>query len=280
MKPKPKVTLLTAPGKVELWTRGERFAVYLPDAPVPGFESLTIMGCRVLTQTAANGLALYLRHGNINGIAFGTENANGHIVSEEFMARRGSQSVGFQHRLRYVAPDNTLIMTETRTVRVVPSPSEGSILDVTLELQASPDAPVIFEPSADSFLTLHAAQEFTLANNGQMRNSLGDYGAEALHGRAARWAGVVGVVQNETVGMVWLDHSGNLWYPSLWVACGDGTLSPSGVAWRRYELPANQILPLRYRLQTHVGYVDQGWADARLLEFLRDTQEFSAIDLR
>lgn len=272
MKPAPKVTLLTAPGKVELWTRGERFAVYLPDTSVPGFASLTVMGSRLLTQTAANGLALYLRHGNVNGVAFGTENADGKVTSEEFMARRGSQSVGFQHRLRYLAPNNTLLFTETRTVRVVPSASEGSILDMTLELQANPEFPVIFEPSPDSFLTLHAAQEFTPANNGQMRNSLADYGAEALHGRAARWAGVVGVVENETVGTVLLDHPGNLWYPSLWVAREDGTLSPSGLAWRRYELPASQILTLRYRLQTHVGYVDQGWADARLLDFIRDAQ--------
>ena len=271
MKLKPSVTLLTAPGKVELWTRGERFAVYLPDAPVPGFESLTIMGSRLLTQMQNNTPALWVRHGSVNGIAFGTENAAGQIVSEEFTARRGKMSIGFQHRLHWLAPDSTTLLTETRTVRALPAPSDGSILDITVELQANSEFPVVFEPSVESFLTLKAAQAF-VNGSGQARNSLGDYGAQELHGRAARWIGMIGVVQGETVGMVWLDHPGNLWYPSLWVADADGTLSPSGLAWRRYELPANHTLTLRYRLQTHVGYVDHSWADARLLDFISDSQ--------
>jgi hypothetical protein len=271
MKLKPAVTLLTAPGKVELWTRGERFAVYLPDAPTPGFQSLWVMGSRSLTQTAENGLALWLRHGSVNGVAFGTEDADGRFVTEDFTARRGSLTIGFQHILRWEALDGKPLLTETRTVRALPAPSEGSILDIQLELTANRDSDLLFEPSLDSFLTLQLAPALTSQGSGQMRNSLGDYGAEHIHGRSARWAGAVGVVERETVGLVFLEHSGNLWFPAPWIATNSGSVSPSGFGWRTHKLPAGHTLTLRYRLQTHVGYVDQGWGDARLLDFIRDT---------
>lgn len=272
MKLKPPVTLITAPGKVELWTRGERFAVYLPAASVPGFESLWVMGSRAVTPSAPNGLALWVRHGSVNGTAFGTPNADGRMVTEDFAARRGNLTIGFQHVLRWESAGGTPVLTETRTVRALPAPSEGSILDVRLDLTANRERSVLFAPSLESLLTLQLAPALTPQSSGQLRNSLGDYGAGEIQGRSARWAGAIGVVERETVGVVMMEHPGNLWFPSPWIADETGVLSPSGFGWRTHELPAGQTLTLRYRLQTHVGYVDQGWGDARLLDFIRETQ--------
>lgn len=280
------VTLLTAKNRVEFLVRGERFATYRYDeGRTPGFTALYASAERAVTQPAANDLALWLAHGNVNGIAFGTESpeqtenledsVNGTIVSLEMLTRRSAYSVGFQHECGWLAPNGKQILTDTRTVRVTPGPSEGAILDIQIALQAHIETPVLFGRSDSAFLSIRAASALTSADSfamgaGQLRNSLGAYGAEEVHGRMAKWCACVGVVRNETVGFAFLEHPGNPFFPSPWVARPDGVLSPSPFAWRSFKLAAGENLTLRYRLLVHVGYVNQGWADARLTDFARE----------
>jgi hypothetical protein len=100
-----------------------------------------------------------------------------------------------------------------------------------------------------------------------MRNSEGDYGVEAIHTRSASWCASMGVVQGETVGIAVLDHPHNPWYPSTWVASEEGLLSPGPSPWRTTPLEPGRSLSLRYRLIVHRGYVEAGWAQARLQEW-------------
>jgi hypothetical protein len=122
----------------------------------------------------------------------------------------------------------------------------------------------------DSFLRAQVVSSLLPPGGGQIRNSLGDYGIEALNGRSASWVGAVGVVQGETVGFAWLDHPENPEHPTLWQISSDGWLSPTLFPWRSLELAPRAHLRFRYRLLLHRGYVEQFWADARLAEFARD----------
>jgi hypothetical protein len=286
------VTLLTAKNRVEFFARGERFATYrYEEGLTPGFIALYAPAERLITRTAENGLALWLGHDNVNGLTFGTEgseptgsldrvensanSANGAIVSLEMLTRRSAYSVGFQHKCDWLAPDGKRILTDMRTVRVTPGPSGGAVLDIQIVLQAPVDTPVVFGHSESAFLSVRAASALTSVDAlamgaGQLRNSLGAYGTENVHSRMAKWCACVGVVRSETVGFAFLEHPGNLFSPSPWVARPDGVLSPSPFAWRSYRLEAGERLTLRYRLLVHVGYVNQGWADARLADFVRE----------
>ena len=275
------VALQTGPGRIDLLVRGEGVTTYLygDERPVPGFTVLNASGSRAVTQAdRPEGVSLWLAHGNIDGVAFRTgseastsESAEtGHIVTAEMTARRGSQTVGFRQTCAWRAADGRSLLTDTRTVRAFPGAGESRVLDLSFWFIPPEGKSVTFGRTDESLLMVRAASTLRPAGGGQVRNSEGDYGAESLHGRAAAWCACVGVVQAETVGFTLLDHPANLGHPQPWIARDDGTLSPSPFAWRTLELPPGQSLFLRYRLIVHRGYVDQGWADARLAEFAHE----------
>lgn len=290
------VSLLTTADRVEFFVRGEPFATYCyREGDTSGFTALYAQGERAVTQTAANGCALWLMHGNVNGVAYGVPPTEGNgkkeegkeasissfppvgqIVTEEMMARRGSLSVGFQHECVWLNEAGDRVLADRRTVRVLPGPSEGTLLDIEVRLQAPEKAAVTFGATEDSLLCIRAASalysDAPLTMGGQVRNSLGEYGAEAVHGRQARWCACVGVVRGETVGFAFMEHPGNDGFPSPWVARPDGVLSPTPFGWRSQTLQAGRSLTLRYRLLVHVGYVNQGWADARQSDFAGERQ--------
>ena len=270
-----RVALQTGQGRLDFLVRGERFTSYQYDneEAIPGFSVLIAPGRRMVTQEAApGGFSLCLVHGNVEGMAFGTggKSAPGRIVSLEMTARRGSQTVGFQQKCAWIAPDGRRLLTEARTARVHPGPGESRILDLSFRLTAPFEQSVTFGRTEEAFLRVGVASSLFPSGGGQVRNSHADYGAKDIHGCSAAWVACVGVVQAETVGFAFLDHPDNPWHPPPWVAREDGTLSPSPFAWREMELAAGRAIFLRYRLIVHRGYVDQGWADARMAEYARE----------
>jgi hypothetical protein len=266
-------TLLTGPNRLDFNVQGERLAAYgYEEGRLPGFRALYAPGKRAISP---EGQALWLAHGNVNGVAF-REDARrgsgllpaGRIVSTEMLARRGRFSAGFRQTCAWLAPEGQTLLTDTRTVRVAPGPGDARTLDLSLRLAAPEDAPVTLGRTATgALLCLRIVSALMPSGGGQLRNSAGDYGPAAMQGRSAAWCAGVGVVQGLTVGFALLDHPHNPWYPSPWSVQDEDTLSPSPFAWRAVEIPPGGALRLRYRLLVHSGYVDAGWADARLAEF-------------
>jgi hypothetical protein len=268
------VALQTVEERIDLLVRGERFATYRhANNDLLGFSALYAPGERRVTHPAETGPALWLAHGNVNGVAFGvptSDGPSGKIVLREIVARRGSQTVGFQRECDWRGPDDALLLTEVSTVRALPGPGMGGILDLDIRLRAPDDRHITFGRTEHSLLMLRVASALCAEGIGQMRNSRGDYGPDAIHGREAAWCACVGVVQGATVGIAFLAHPSNPYSPSPWNCRRDGTLSPSPFAWREEQLPPGRTLRLRYRLHVYQGYVETGWADARLAEFARE----------
>ena len=291
--------LQTAQDTLTFRVRGERFAVYHAAPEISGFAALFAPGLRAITRAMrSDGLALWLGHGDVNGIAFSTEppqnaaeteteesrlpddlkafrqqfeNEIGRIVTRETLARRGSQSIGFRQSCGWLAPDGRELLTDVRTVRIMPGPSAGRILDFTLELHAPADAAVRFGPSQESLLQMQVASAFLPDGGGQIRSSTGDYGTIELHGRRAAWLAGVGVIAGQTVGFAWLDHPENRDHPPPWIVRETGILAPSPFGWQTVELAPGEIFSARYRLLVHEGYVEQGWADARMRDWMRES---------
>jgi hypothetical protein len=269
--------LQTADNRIDFIVREERFTSYLYGRKVPGFSCLYSQGLRAVTQTdPESGVSLWVAHGNVNGIAFGSVNGEGsekpagRIATRELTARKGSQSLGFRQHCDWIGPDGVLHMTDTRLVRVLPGPSEGAILELTLTLTAPEQRPVLLGQTEDALLLLRLAAPLLPANGGHVRHSAGEEGLEDLHGRSAAWCACMGVAQGETVGIAFLEYPRNPWFPSPWLARADGLISPSPFLWRSVEIEPGRSLSLRYRLMVHSGYVEAGWAQERLQEWERE----------
>lgn len=275
MRDTPDVALHSSPDHLDFLVRGERIARYLPHAPVPGFAGIYIAGGRMLTAAAAGSeVSVWLSHGSVNGLGFGLVDGDdrepsGRIVSRELLARRGSHSVGFQQECAWIGPDGREWLRDLRTVRALPGPCSGSMLDFIVTFTA-PEKRVVLDRSEAPFLRIQTASPMFPAGGGQFRNSIGGYDLKAVHGMSAAWCGCIGVVQGETAGLVCLDHPQNPFSPTPWLAQEDRVFSPSPFLRHRIELAPHTEVTFRYRLMTHRGYVDEGWATDRWKEFSRE----------
>ena len=271
MSMKPHLT--TAPGRIDIHLRGERFATY-ETGGAPGFTAIHANGLRAVTQLDASvGRCLWMMHGSVNGAAFGTgtqsDRPSGHVVTSDLSARRGSQSVGFRHECSWIAPDGVCLLHESRTVRVTEGPSSGGILDIGITL-TSVGRSIELGQSDDALLCTRVASSLLPSGGGQLRNSRDDFGSTDVHGRQASWCACNGVVNGETVGLAILDHPNNPWHPPPWVVSENGLISPSPYAWRKESLSPGSVLALRCRIVVHSGYVEAGWIQARMTEWLRE----------
>jgi len=267
--------LTTAPGQLDIHVRGARFASYDTDGGTPGFSALFAAGLRPVTiPDAATGLGVWIAHGSVNGIAFGTgaseSNLAGQIQTTGLLARRGSQSVGFRHDCDWVAPNGDRLLTESRTIRVANGPSDGAFLDIEIVLATASTELVTLGRSRYGLLALRIAAPLMPDSGGQLRNSNDDFGPAEINGRQAAWCACNGVVEGETVGLAILDHPDNPWHPSPWVCTEEGLLSPSPFPWRSHELRAEAPLRLQYRIVVHSSYVEAGWVHARLADWNRE----------
>jgi len=261
--------LETRPDCVELFVREERAASYLHDASIPGLLPLYATERRAVTQPYfENGVSVWIGHSDLGGFTFGESSGArpGSYRTQDVIARRGSQSVGVQHTCGCFTPEGRCLLTEVRTLRIQPGPASGTILDFRLELKAPETQAVTLARSDQGLLRIQLASAFGAAT-GTIRNSAGDYGRD-LDRRSAAWCGCVGVVQAETVGLVILDHPSNPAHPPAWNLDEAGTLEINPHYWQDTKIAPGASVEFRYRLLIHSGYVEQGWADLRMREFV------------
>ena len=264
--------LTTAPGRIEIYVHGERFASYETDKSIPGFTALYATGLRAISQPAPpTGHGLWIGHGRVNDIAFdGGAGSGGCIKTTDLLVRRGPLTVGFQHECGWIAPGGRVLLNEVRTIRVANGPSAGALLDITLELMSPPGAAVVFGQDETGLLQARIAGPLLPSGGGQMRNSSDEFGPDGIDGRQAAWCACNGVVLGETVGLALLDHPGNPWHPPRWVCRADGVLSPSPFLAGDFQIDPGRALELRYRVVVHSGYVEAGWIRERLADWLRE----------
>ena len=267
------VSLTTSQNQVDFFCRRERCATYVIGDRFSGFSSFFAGEGRSLTSATNKGdVAFWVEHGNVNGFNFSKDEDStkgaGVILSEEFTLRRGSLSCGFQQKLVWITPSGSPLIHETRTVKLTPAPCQGYAIDISLDFQSLEKQAVFFGKNENSFLRLSLASSLRLAGGGQLRNSLASYRPEEFEGQSARWFSAIGVVGGETVGLAFLDHPGNPWFPTPWNLSSEGVISPTPFAWRDHSLEPDETLALKFRLLVHRGYVDAGWATDRLNEWV------------
>ncbi|MCS6776833.1 MAG: DUF6807 family protein [Chloroherpetonaceae bacterium] len=253
---RPALSLQVLDRRIRFFVRGNLAAEYRYDVVPPEWTCLNAPERRTVL------VALRHARGFWNGALLTVREA-------ETLVRRGAYSLGFQQTFLWHSPEYGDLLTETCTARVAPGPCDGFLLDLTLMLHAQGRMPLTSVPDSPALLTAVLPSALLPDGGGQIRNGEGLYGIETLDGRASAWTGATGVIYGETVGVIWLDHPDNPCHPPVWRVDAHGQIAPCPFLERPLSLPPSATLRWRYRILVHRGYVEQGWAGARLQEFAR-----------
>lgn len=173
--------------------------------------------------------------------------------------------------LGYHLVGQPFVLTEKRIIFIsTPTEEEGYIIDWNSEFRAGKEDVHLEGGTAGGYagLSVRIAQpsrEWKIANSEGIEDVTVITGDTATntHGKRARWTdfSFVDEVTGQAAGIALIDHPENLRYPSEWhnVIAENipfGYFSPAPLWSEPYDLPAGQVLRLRYRLYVHPGRPD------------------------
>ena len=214
--------------------------------------------------------SLWYTHGSINGIDFWTDgDKNGSVVHDKFLKIESGKDVGIiQSQNKYIAPDGTVICTDTRTHKFYNIP-DARMMDFEVTFHAS-QGQVVLGDTKEGSMAIRLAPTIRVKGpvaQGHIINSEGDRDGDAW-GKRAAWCDYYGPVNGEIVGVAIFDHPQNPKHPTWWHVRDYGLFAanPFGVSDFEHKphgtgditIPAGESLTFRYRIYIHKGDNEQG----------------------
>ena len=218
---------------------------------------------------------LWFTHGDINGIDFWSEQEDpkvklGKTIAKGFEnARDGSVFGSFRTRTEWRAPDNKLMATDVRDVRVY-TIGDDRILDFEVTIKPEGE-PLVWGDTKEGMFGLRVPDALAPnpdksahldAPTGHIESASGLKDA-AVWGKPNAWVDYYGPIGGKTYGVAIFDNPQNLRHPETWHARDYGlfTVNPFGLhdfklgekGAGAYTQPADQTLTFRYRLLFHAG---------------------------
>lgn len=223
--------------------------------------------------------SLWFAHSEVNGHTFWAVRPDkgrnpGKTVHRKFSEIKSGEGEGsFVAENDYVAPDGTVVMSDTRTVRFF-APADAlapRLLDITIAFHAS-HGDVTFGDQKDAGMAIRVASDLQVAKrtgkgtetipaSGHLVNSEGDEG-EATWGKRARWVDAYGQVGGQPVGVAIMDHPSNPRHPSYWHSRTYGLVTANIFGKRHFEkledpkagemiIPKGETVTFRWRFAFH-----------------------------
>lgn len=226
--------------------------------------------------------SLWFAHSDVNGHTFWAVKATkerepGHTVHGAFTSiESGEGEGGFVSEDKYVAPDGSVVMTDTRTVRFIApeEPSGPRLIDITIAFHAT-NGPVTFLDEKDAGMAIRVASDLQVEKRAKEKSStlnkargklLNSEGVEDKEtwGKRARWLDAYGEVGGKPVGIAILDHPSNPRHPTYWHSRTYGLVTANIFGKHFFEslddpkagqldLPAGETLTFRWRFAFHQG---------------------------
>jgi len=230
--------------------------------------------------------SLWYTHGSVNGIDFWSD-GKGKIVHDKFVQVTSGPKVGvIVSQNNWVAPDGTLICTDTRTHRFYNTP-DGQIMDFEVALHAS-QGEVKMGDTKEGSMAIRLNPTMQLAptkamkargvttTGGHIINSEGVTDGETW-GKRAAWCDYHGPVNGEIVGVAIFDHPSNPRHPTWWHVRDYGLFAVNPFGIHDFEkkpagtgdlvIPAGQTMTFKYRFYFHKGDEKQGKVAERYAEY-------------
>ncbi len=230
--------------------------------------------------------SLWFEHGEMNGIDFWSEEPKaGRTVHEEFTEVKSGPDVGvIKSKNKYVGPEDKVICTDDRTIRIYNRPDER-LLDFEVAVHAS-NGEVVFGDTKEGMMALRLNETMRLTPNkfnkgkptGHIVNSEGVRDGDTW-GKRANWVDYHGPVNGKVLGVAIFDHPQNPRHPTWWhvrdyglfganpFGLHDFEKKPAGAG--NFTVPAGQSVTFRYRLYIHRGDEKEAKVAERYQEYAR-----------
>jgi hypothetical protein len=222
--------------------------------------------------------SLWFSHGLVNGVDFWAEAASfkgspehplGKIVHDRIVEAKSGADFGLlTTSQRWIAPDESVPLTSTQTLKVYERPGSERLFDFDITLTAGTQD-VVFGDTKEGAAGMRIAESMRLkgsrakAGAGRIINSEGQADG-AVWGKRANWVDMSGPIDGKIFGIAFMDHPANLRHPTRWHARDYGLFSanpfcehemdpsqPKGAG--DFTLKAGQSITFRYRILIHEG---------------------------
>jgi hypothetical protein len=239
--------------------------------------------------------SLWFAHGLVNGVDFWTEAVNrkeppktpfGRIEHVKILEAKGGADFGvLKSSQKWIAPDNSMPVTSTQTLKVYSRPDSERLFDFEITMTAG-DKDVVFGDSKEGTAAIRIAESMRLKGPkatpgaGKIINSEGDADG-TVWGKRAKWVDMSGPIDGKTLGIAFMDHPKNPRHPTRWHARDYGLFAanpfcekdmdknqPAGAG--DFTLKAGQSITFRYRLLIHEGDAAAAKVADRYQSFTQD----------
>jgi hypothetical protein len=274
-----------------------------PAYPRPFFFPLIGPSGAVLTRMGHPGApdhdhhrSIWFAHEKVLGINFWSDNTPARVRQKHWLAYQdGDDAAVMAVALGWYDGHDPKELLTQELIASVKAAGEGELL---VELQST------FTPIAASlelgqtnfgFLAVRVAKSISkFFGGGELRNSEGATGEQAIFGKQARWMDYSGPVRVQdsgfrvqrtkgsqdfgsadsaaakaavVEGITYFDHAANPGHPARWHVRDDGWMGASFNRTESYAISRDKPLVLRYLLHAHSRIVDRARADALAKEF-------------
>ena len=238
--------------------------------------------------------SMWFAHGEVNGVDFWGEDASykgtpkhpvGKIVLDKIVTAKGGADAGEVTTLqKWTAPDGSVPITSTQTLRVYARPESERLFDFETTLTAG-EKDVTFGDTKEGTFAIRIAESMRLKGpknapgEGHIVNSDGLHD-DKVWGTHAKWVDMSGPVDGKTYGIAIFDHPGNLRHPTRWHARGYGLFAanpfcevemdktqPKGAG--DYTLAAGQSVTFKYRVLIQQGEPDVAKLGERFADYTK-----------
>jgi sugar phosphate isomerase/epimerase len=207
--------------------------------------------------------SLWYTHGAVNGIDFWSD-GKGTIVHDKFLELSSGPQVGvIKSQNNWVAPDDKVVCTDTRTHRFYARP-EGTMMDFEVTIHAS-NGPVTMGDTKEGSMAIRLAPTMQVKGKlakGHIVNSEGNTDVDAW-GKRAAWCDYYGPSNDQVVGVAIFDHPSNSRHPTWWHVRDYGLFAVNPFGIHDFEgkpagtgdlvIPGGESVTFKYRFYFHKG---------------------------
>lgn len=232
----------------------------------PSGTSLTRMG-HPGAQNHDHHRSIWFAHAKVDGVDFWSENTKARIVQKYWFAYEDGDEESIMASLLGWNNAEGVELIEQELVAAA-RPRENGEHELEIQITLRPGAgrdSVLLEKSNFGLLAVRVAKSVSHHfGGGQLTNSEGAAGEEAIFGKPAAWMDYSGPVAAGTgpdrkgvaEGITFFDHPGNPRYPTAWHVRSDGWMGASFCLNEEFTIRKEAPLVLRYLLHAHAGGSD------------------------